>query len=153
MLHVADLDFHIADLASEFESDVRALWTGAGSGQNCWKNWFCLTSLIRLVLLMWTFIGLFSRKNHLLRCWGWLSLLSWIGALTWSLLLKPPVRKLESFFFLLSFSLLRLLCISINLPCNCSISYKNRYIGLLVLQLQPLLNLWLIVECQLKSFV
>ena len=33
-------------------------------------NWFCLTSLITLVLLMWKWMGLFLRKNHLLRCWG-----------------------------------------------------------------------------------
>ena len=58
-----------------------------------------------------------------------------------------------------SFFLLRLLCISINLPYNhawntvvmsglvllvatwiCWISYKNKYAGLLVLHLQPLLN-------------
>ena len=42
--------------------------------------------------------------NQLLRCWSWLSLPNWIGALTLSLLLKLP-------FFLLG-----LLCISINLP-------------------------------------
>ena len=57
------------------------------------------------------------------------------------------------------------LCISINLPYNhawnavvmswllaatrnCWISYKNGYAGLLVLYLQPVLNLWLIVEMQ-----
>ena len=33
---------------------------------------------------IWT--GIFLRKNHLLRCWVWLSLLNWIGALTFSLL-------------------------------------------------------------------
>ena len=31
-------------------------------------------------------------------------------------------------------------------PWNCSINYKNRYVGLLVLHLLPLLNPWLIVE-------
>ena len=63
-----------------------------------------------------------------------------------------------------SFSL-RLLCSSINLPydhawntvvilglvllgvtCNCWISYKNGYAGLLVLHLLPLMNPWHIVE-------
>ena len=57
------------------------LQTGAGSGllismlENL--NWFRLTSLITLVLLMWKWMGLFTRKNHLLRCWGWLSKLAW----------------------------------------------------------------------------
>ena len=40
-------------------------------------------------------MGLFLRKNHLLRCWGGPSLLNWIGVLTLSLLLKLPQRKLE----------------------------------------------------------
>ena len=48
--------------------------------------------------------------------WSWLSLLNWIGAVTLSLLLKLPLRKLEPWFILWSFFLLRLLCISINLP-------------------------------------
>ena len=30
------------------------------------------------------------RRNHLIRCWGCLSLLNWIAALTFSLLLKLP---------------------------------------------------------------
>ena len=61
------------------------LWTGTGSGLLISMleklNWFCLTGLITLVLLMWKWMGLFLRKNHLLRCWGWLSFLNWIGAL------------------------------------------------------------------------
>ena len=57
-------------------------------------SWFCLTNLITLVLLMWKWMGLFLRKNNLLRCWGWLSLLNWIGALTLSLLLKLPPSKI-----------------------------------------------------------
>ena len=93
---------------------------------------------------MWKWVGLFLRKNRLLRCWGWLSLLNWIWALTWSLLLKLPLRKLEPWFVLWSFFLLRLLCKPINLPYghawntvvmsglllliatwNCCISHKN----------------------------
>ena len=50
--------------------------------------WFCLTGLITMVLLMWKWMSLFLRKNHLLRCWGWPSLVNWIEALTISLLLK-----------------------------------------------------------------
>ena len=128
-------------------------------------NWFCLTSLITLVLLMWKWVHLLLRRNHLLRCWGWLSLLNWIGALTLSLLLKLPPRKLEPWLVLWSFFLLKLLCISINLPYdhewntivmsgllllvstwNYWIRYKNGYAGLLILHLLPLLNPWLIVE-------
>ena len=77
----------------------------------CWKNstFFCLTGLITLVLLMWEWMDLFLRKNHLLRCWDWLSLPNWFGALTLSLLLKLASRKLELVF------LPRFLCISINL--------------------------------------
>ena len=75
------------------------LWTGAGSALlismlgklNC----FHLSSLIILVLLMWKWMSLSLRRNHLLRCWGWLSLLNCIGAVTLSLLLKLPPRKLE----------------------------------------------------------
>ena len=52
------------------------------------------------------YIGLFLRKNYLLRCWGWLSHLNWIGPLTSSLLLKLPPRKLESWFVLSRFFLL-----------------------------------------------
>ena len=114
---------------------------------------------------MWKWMGLFLRKNNLLRCWGWPSLLNWIGALTLSLLLKLHPRKLELWFVLWSFFLLRLLCISVNLPYalpwnavfmsglvllvaiwNCWISYKNGYTGLMVLHVLPLLNPWLIIE-------
>ena len=132
----------------------------------CWKNsaQFRMTSLITLMLLIWKWLGLFLRKNRLLRYWGWLSLLNWIGALKLFLLLKLPPRKLASWFVLWSFFLLSLLCISVNLPynhlCNtvvisglvllvaawnCWISYKSRYAGLLVLHLLPLLKPWLIV--------
>ena len=95
-------------------------WTGAGSG---WVismmeklNYFRLTCFITLVLLMLKRMGLFLRKNNLLGCWDWLSLLNWIGVLTLSLLLKLPPRKFEPWFVLWSLFLLRLLCIAINLP-------------------------------------
>ena len=61
-------------------------------------------------------VGLFLRKNHLVRFWDWLSFLNFIGALTLSLLLKLPPRKLEPWFVLWSVFLLRLVRISINLP-------------------------------------
>ena len=88
---------------------------------------------------------------------GWPSVLNWTGALTLSLLLKLPPRKLEPWFVLWTFLLLRLLCISINLshsqvwntvvisglmllvaPYNFWIRYKNGYARLLVLHLLPL---------------
>ena len=60
-----------------------ALWTGLRGGLLISMlgklSWFRLTGLIAMVLLMWKWMGLFLRKNHLLRCWGWLSLLNWIG--------------------------------------------------------------------------
>ena len=84
---------------------------------------------------------------------------------TLSLLLKLLLRKLEPWFVLWSFFLLKLLCIFINLPYahawntvvmfglvlfvatwNCWISYKIGYAGLLVLHLLSLLNPWLIVD-------
>ena len=57
---------------------------------------------------MWKWIDLFLRKIHLLRCLGCLSLLNWIGALTLSLSLKLPPRKLKPWFVLWSFFLLTL---------------------------------------------
>ena len=54
-------------------------------------------------------------KKHFLRCWGGISLLNYIGALTLFLLLKLPSRKWEPWFVLWSFFPLRLLCISVNL--------------------------------------
>ena len=109
------------ELASELESDLReTLWTGAGSDLLIpvleKLGWFGLTGLITLVLLMWKWMGLFLRKNHLLKCWGWLSLLSMVRAFTLSLLLKLPPRKFELWFVLLSFVLLWLFHMSINLP-------------------------------------
>ena len=51
------------------------LWTGARSGLLISMMgkliWFCLTSLITQVLLMWKWMGLFLRKNPLLRCCSW----------------------------------------------------------------------------------
>ena len=61
-------------------------------------------------------MGLFLRKSYLLRCWDWLHLLNWIWALTLSPLLKLPPRKLEPWFVLWCFFLLKLLCISRSLP-------------------------------------
>ena len=81
----------------------------------------------------------------------------------WNLPLHP--RKLEPWFLLWSFFLLRLLYSFINLPYSLAwntvamsglvplvatweflISHKNRYIGLLVQHLLPLLNPWVILK-------
>ena len=95
-------------------------WTGAEGGLLTSVlekvNLFHLTGLIAVVLLMCRWMVPFWKKIHLVRYWGCLSLLSWVGALTLSLLLKLPPRKLEALFVLWNFFLLRLLCLLINLP-------------------------------------
>ena len=59
------------------------LWIGARNGLLISMlgklNWFRLTSLIMLVFLMGKWMGLFLRKNHLLRCW----LLTFSSKLDW----------------------------------------------------------------------
>ena len=49
--------------------------------------------------MLWKWMGLFSRKNSLLRCWGRLNR---IGVLTLSLLLKLSPREMEPWFGLFS---------------------------------------------------
>ena len=75
------------------------LWTGARSGLliSMLENfsWFRLTGLTTMVLLMRKWMGLLCKKNHLLRCFCWPSLLNWIKAFTLYLLLKLHPRKLE----------------------------------------------------------
>ena len=50
------------------------LWTGVRSGLLISMlgklNWFSLTGLITMALLMSKWMGLFWTKNHFLRCWG-----------------------------------------------------------------------------------
>ena len=57
-------------------------------------NWLRLTSLITLVLLTWKWIGLFLRKNRLLKCWGLTFFLNWIGALR-----KIASKKIGAFIY------------------------------------------------------
>ena len=110
------------ELASElgFDRILKRLWTRAESGLLSSVleklNWFRLTGIITLVLLMWKWMSLFLWGNHLLRNWSCLSFPNWIGELTLSLLLKLSSRKLGSWFVLWSFFLLSLHCISFNLP-------------------------------------
>ena len=90
----------VSDLWQELEMVLNlnliyeTLWTGAGSGllisMSEKLKLFCLIALITLVVLMWKFMSLFLMKDHLLRCWGCLYILNWIGARTLSLLLKLP---------------------------------------------------------------
>ena len=68
------------------------------------------------------------KKNHILRSWDSLSFLNWIGAPTLSLLLKQHPRPCSAVW---SFFLLRLLCISINLPYD--LAWNNVFICWLVL--------------------
>ena len=82
------------EMASELESDLRDTmdWGrkclvdfNAGKTQLVWFDQSSNTGAID------------AKMNGflLLRCWGWLSLLNWIGALIISPLLKLPPRKLE----------------------------------------------------------
>ena len=76
-------------------------------------NWFRLTGLITLGLLMWNWMGQFFRKSHRWRCWSCLTLLNWIGALTIS---KTAFKKTEALIPSVKFFSLSLLSIYINLP-------------------------------------
>ena len=108
-------------LASKFQCDLR-------DTVDCCRKWLvhfnagksqlCLTGLITQVLLMWKWMGLFLRKNILLRWWDCLSLLNWAGPLRLSPFLKLPPRILSLYFDLWSFFLPKLLFISINLLCK-----------------------------------
>ena len=148
-----DCSVATTELASELESD---LWDTVDWG----RKWLVdiiagktqlvsFDRLITLLLLLWKWMGFVSNL-----------LPNWIGALILPLLLKLFPRKLEPWFVLWSFFLLRLLCISIHLlyghawitvvmsglvilvaTWNCWISYENEYAGRLVLHLLPLLNL------------
>ena len=90
-------------MTSELESDLR-------DTLDCGRKWLVdfnarrtqLVSFDRLnnsgaIDVKW--MGMFLRKNHILKCWNFLSLVNWIGALTLSLLLKLPPIKLEGVSF------------------------------------------------------
>ena len=51
--------------------------------------------LITLVLLMWKWMGPFLRKNHLLRCWGLVCPLNWIGGSYIMSVAKTATKKTE----------------------------------------------------------
>ena len=110
------------------------------------------------MLLMWKWMGLFLKKNHLLRYRDGLSLPNWIGAI----LAKTTCKKIGALIHLMKFLspevAMFLYKFTIG-PCkehcsdtpglvllvatwNCWISCKNRYTELLVLHLLPLFNPW-----------
>ena len=152
----------------------KTLWTWAGNSLLISMlekiNWFCLTGLITLVLLMWKQMGLFLNKSHILRCWGWPSLLNWIGALKLSIT-KTASKKIGAFIHSIKFLFpvvalylyKSVLCPCLEYCCDvwdgapscylelldklqkqiCRNRNKNR---LLVLPLVPLLKPWLILE-------
>ena len=96
------------------------LWTGVRSGLLISMlgklSWFCLTGLIIMVLLMWKLMGLFLRKGHLLRCLR-LIFSSKLDCGSYIIpIAKTASKKIGASIFLWSFFLLRLLCISVNLP-------------------------------------
>ena len=85
--------------------------------------WFSLTVLITLVVLMWKWMALLLRKNHLLRCCGCLSLLNWIGPFTLFLLLKLSMKIAVliysmKFLFLVAALYLNIVSASLLIPSN-----------------------------------
>ena len=121
-------------------------WTWIWPTRHCWLGRKCLVDFNAgkfqlvlfdrsktLVLLMWKWMGLFLRKNQLLRCWSFfLMSLFYISInLPYSHIWNNVVMS-ELVFVVATW--------------NCWISYRNRYAGQLVLWLLPLMNLWVIVE-------
>ena len=70
---------------------------GLGEEVACWFHcWKSLVSFDRSnstcpIDVNW--MGLFLRKKHILRCWGWLSLLNWIGTYIVSIA-KTALKKI-----------------------------------------------------------
>lgn len=109
------------------------------------------------MLFIWKWMGPDLMKNHLVRFWNYFLFLNWTDVITFPLLLKLPVTKLELWFVLSSFFPPRLCFISINLISGlvwtkmvmsgiflltsswiCWTCYKNGYLRLLVLHMLPL---------------
>ena len=78
------------ELASELGSDLQDTvdWRKKLISMLGKLNWFYLTGLITLVLLMW-------KSSGVLRYWGWPFLLNWIGAGTLSLA-KTTSKKIAA---------------------------------------------------------
>ena len=107
------------------------------------------------------FLSLFLGKNHLLRYWGCLSPLNWIEAPTLSPLIILTHRKLIRSTWYHSPDVALYIYKYIIHPCMeyfCHvwasgpsfllgmIEKLQKYVGLLLLYLPPLLNSWLVVE-------
>lgn len=69
---VKDFDLVIGSLLN-LNLIYATLWAGAGTALLISVlekfDWFLLTGLITVVLLMWKWMVLYLRKNHILRCW------------------------------------------------------------------------------------
>ena len=124
-------------------------------------NWFRLTGLKPLVLLMSKWIHLFLRKNYNLRCGVGLSLRNQIEALSYIIpAAKTASKKIGALILSLNFLSSEVSFIFINLPCKLvwntavisglilpvasSIQYRSGSIRQLVVHLLPFLNPWLI---------
>ena len=66
-------------------------------------NSFHLFGVITLELLTWERMGLFLRKYHLLGCWVWVSLPSWIWGSYFFYVAKTVSRKIETLIYSLRF--------------------------------------------------
>ena len=77
-----------------------------------------------MVLLIWNSVGLFLRKNHLVRCWGWFSLPNWIGAVSCIIsIAKTASRKIGALIRSLKFLSLEVdLCF-----CQCTTRPSMEY--------------------------
>ena len=64
------------------------------------RGFFLISSLmlgfLTLVLLIWKRMDVLLRKSHLLRCWGWLTVLNWIVTLRLSIV-KTAFKKVGTF--------------------------------------------------------
>ena len=117
------------------------LWTGARSGLLISMlgklDWFCLTVLITLVLLIWEWMDLFLRKIHLLRCWG----LTFTSKFDLDFYIISNVKTISKkigtlISFHQSFFFLNLLCISVSLP------YAHVWNTVVTFGLVPLAATW-----------
>ena len=66
-------------------------------------NWFPLIGLITLVLLMWKWMSLSLKKNHISRCWGWLSVLNWVRGSFIISIPKTASKKIEALIYSIKF--------------------------------------------------
>ena len=103
----SDIWFVQLELASKLESD---LWDTLDLGRK-WLVDFNAGKTQLVLFHRYNNTGAIDVKMDGPVLGGWFSLFNWIGALTWSLLLKLPPKKLEPWFVLWNFFLQRLLCI------------------------------------------